>query len=112
MARKKVKRKPTRASVDKQCAAEGANLRKWANDWAYCNEDELLLADGFDEAIVGVTYSYSSNKLIYDYDKCIEILTRDMSEEDAIEHMSFNVTGAYVGEHTPIFIKLVENNDA
>ena len=28
----------------------------------------------------------------------------DMTEEDAIEHMNFNVTGSYVGEHTPVFI--------
>ena len=29
-----------------------------------------------------------------------------MTAEDAYEHMSFNVTGAWCGEHTPIFIHL------
>jgi hypothetical protein len=30
-----------------------------------------------------------------------------MTEEDAIEHMSFNVTGAYVGPRTPLFIRFI-----
>jgi hypothetical protein len=32
-------------------------------------------------------------------------MTRDgMTADEAIEYMDFNVTGAYVGEHTPEFI--------
>jgi len=32
-------------------------------------------------------------------------MNRDgMSYEEAIEYFDFNVTGAYVGEHTPMFI--------
>lgn len=64
-------------------------------------DDTLLKADGFDEAIIGV--DESTMKLIYSVKKCIEILMRDMSEEDAIEYFSFNVTGGYVGEKTPIW---------
>lgn len=106
MARKKVRRKDK--GVDEQCAAEGARLRAWASDWADGCGEELLLADGFDEAIVGVTYGYMENQIVYDFDKCVEILMRDMSEEDALEHMSFNVTGAYVGERTPIFVRTIQ----
>jgi hypothetical protein len=109
MARKKVSR---RRKTCQHCCPEGARLVKWANEWADGADEELLLANGFEEAIIGVTHGYSSNKIIYDYDKCIEILMRDMSEEDALEHMGFNVTGAYVGDHTPIFIKLADNNGA
>lgn len=65
-------------------------------------EDETFLkADGFDEAIIGV--DEHSMRLIYSVKKCIEILCREMSEEDAIEHFSFNVSGSYVGEQTPIW---------
>jgi len=39
------------------------------------------------------------------YDHCIQVLTRDMSLDDAVEHMEFNVVGAYVGEQTPIFVR-------
>jgi hypothetical protein len=34
----------------------------------------------------------------------IAILTKDMSYEDAIEYLDFNVFSAYVGERTPIYI--------
>jgi hypothetical protein len=30
-----------------------------------------------------------------------------MTEEDAIEYLSFNVVGSYVGEMTPIFVNLI-----
>jgi len=64
-------------------------------------EEEFLKADGFDEAIIGV--DDNSMRLIYSVSKCIEILQRDMNEEEAIEHFDFNVKGAYVGEKTPIW---------
>lgn len=64
-------------------------------------EDQILKADGFDEAILGI--DEGSMRLIYSKSKCIEILCRDMSEEDAMEHFDFNVAGSYVGEQTPIW---------
>lgn len=64
-------------------------------------EDEILLADGFDEAIIGI--DVNSMRLIYSVSKCIEILCRDMDEEEAVEFFDFNVSGAYVGEQTPIW---------
>jgi hypothetical protein len=66
-------------------------------------EDEILKADGFDEAIIGI--DEHSMRLIYSISKCIEILCRDMSEEDAIEYFEFNVNCAYVGEKTPIWCR-------
>jgi hypothetical protein len=64
-------------------------------------EEDILKADGFDEAIIGIE-DYSM-RLIYSVSKCIEVLKKDMSEEDAIEYFEFNVKGAYVGEQTPIW---------
>jgi hypothetical protein len=65
-------------------------------------EDEYTTADGFDEAILGL--DPQSGRIIYDIPTCLEILQRDMSEEDAIEYFDFNVLGAYVGLLTPIFM--------
>lgn len=73
-------------------------LQKIINTYS---EDEFLVADGFDEAIIGV--EDSSMRLIYSTSKCLEILKRVMSEEDAIEHFGFNVIGGYVGNKTPIW---------
>lgn len=65
-------------------------------------EDHLMIADGFDEAVLGVCEC--SHRVIYSSSKCIAILTQEgMSEEDAIEHFYYNVCGAYVGERTPIW---------
>jgi hypothetical protein len=65
-------------------------------------EDETFFkADGFDEAIIGV--DESKIRLIYSVSKCIQILCRDMNEEDAIEYFRYNVSDAYVGEKTPIW---------
>ena len=69
---------------------------------------ETLVADGLDEAIIGIGRQFNKNLVIYDEDKCIKILMeRDgMSEEEAIEFFEFNVVGAYVGDHTPIFVRV------
>jgi hypothetical protein len=64
-------------------------------------DEELLKADGFDDAIIGI--DESSMRLIYSVSKCIEILSKDMSTEEAIEYFDFNVGCAFVGEKTPIW---------
>lgn len=64
-------------------------------------DEEILKADGFDEAIIGI--DEESMRLIYSTSKCIEILSSDMDEEDALDHFHYNVKGAYVGILTPIW---------
>jgi hypothetical protein len=64
-------------------------------------DEQFLIADGLDEAIIGV--DYDKFVIIYSVKKVIEVLCRDMIEEDAWEHFSFNIQGAYVGEKTPIW---------
>ncbi len=66
----------------------------------YENE-AFLKADGFDEAIIGV--DDGSMRLIYSVKKCVEILSKEMLEEDALDYFYFNVNGAYMGEKTPIW---------
>lgn len=69
---------------------------------------ELLTADGFDEAILGVVQRMDTFAVCYDQDKVIEILMRDMTEEEAIEYFEFNIAGAWLGENTPFFLKRME----
>ena len=70
--------------------------------------DKILLADGFDGAFLGVGSSCGGkNVAIYDRNKCIRILEKDMSYEEAEEYFCFNTEGAYVGEYTPIFMHRV-----
>jgi len=67
---------------------------------------DALLADGFEDAFIGFGMQFTAAVAIYDYKLCINILqTRDgMSLDDAMEYFEFNVVGAYVGAHTPIFM--------
>ena len=65
---------------------------------------DLLKADGFDEAIIGVVERLGTQAICYDTEKVIEILMRDMSEEEAWEYFQYNIAGAWVGEHTPFFL--------
>ena len=64
-------------------------------------EEELLIANGFDDAVIGI--EESSMRLIYSVAKCMKILILDMSEEEALDHFCYNVSGGYVGEKTPIW---------
>lgn len=66
-------------------------------------DDTFLIADGFDDAVIGV--DYGSTRLIYSCKKCLEILieVEGMDPMDAVEHFQYNVAGGYVGEQTPIW---------
>ena len=69
--------------------------------------DELLLADGFEDAILGTLVGACREPVVcYDYQKCVEILmTRDgMDEDEASEYLDFNAVGAYCGKGTPLFL--------
>ena len=73
-------------------------------------EEECLLADGFEEALVGRTYS-ANVVAVYDIDKMIDVLVSEgMDWDDAVEHIEYNVVGSYVGEKTPIYICLEKND--
>ena len=68
----------------------------------YFPEEDLLKADGFDDAIIGL--DNSSMRLIYSKNTCIEILISDgMTEEDALEYFEYNVSSAWFGDMTPIW---------
>lgn len=64
-------------------------------------DETFLRAEGFDDAIIGV--DDCQMRLIYSVAKCIKVLMKEMSEEEAIEFFLYNVAGSYVGEKTPIW---------
>jgi len=74
--------------------------------YTHCEELLFLDEDEFDEAIIGVVEGAGVPKrVVYDQDKVIDILLRTIPElDDAIDHFYFNIIGAYVGEHTPVFM--------
>jgi hypothetical protein len=90
-----------------------------------------ILYDGFDEAIIGMVQSQGNMVVAYDEAKVVEIISRDLTitEDDledfdirngitvedkklkiAFDYFSFNVLGSNVGEHSPIFVTIMNKN--
>lgn len=69
-------------------------------------DEEILLADGFEDAFIGISRTFNAHTALYDYEKCVGILMKrdKMEQEEAEEYMHYNVLGAYVGENTPTFL--------
>jgi len=76
------------------------------------HDPATLLADGFEDALIGYGTRFSYGVAVYSRSKCLDILVeRDgMDYEEAVEFFDFNVTGAYVGENTPVFLEDLEEN--
>ena len=50
----------------------------------YSDTDDIVFADGFDEAIIG--FEPNLWKVVYSRNICIDILSKEMGEEEAIEY--------------------------
>ena len=69
--------------------------------------EEALICDGFDEAIIGVAERINLGPVAaYSVEKILEILVErdDMTYEEAIEYFQYNIIGSWMGEYTPVFI--------
>lgn len=78
-------------------------LREWVCEY----NPDALLADGFEDAVIGIAERCSQPALVvYDADKCVELLMQDsdMDEEEAREYFEFNTIGAWAGPGTPLFL--------
>ena len=56
----------------------------------------------FEPAIIG--QSDADFRIVYSVEKIIDILSEDMTREEAIEFYEYNILGAYMGEMTPIYV--------
>ena len=83
-------------------------------DRKYLSEDEtLVLAEGFDDAIIGITTCFPK-KVVYNYWECINILLKIGDEETQLD---FDNSMVYLDEYikeistikdfAPIFIKMI-----
>ena len=79
----------------------------------------MMLADGFEDAFIGMSYRFGIDVPVATYDrgKCIEILIRDgwqsvLTREEAEEYFEFNVIGSWVGDATPIFVETMSLAEA
>ena len=76
-------------------------------------ENEALLMEpraDYDSCVVGLGYRFSSGALaVYDIDQVLRVLGEGgVDEEEAIEYFEFNVIGSWMGDGTPIFVRLFQ----
>lgn len=70
----------------------------------FSDTDDVLFADGFDDAIIG--FDPNLWKVVYSRSKVIDILCDDnMDNEEAVEFAEYNVFGSFVGEKTPVWVE-------
>ena len=76
-------------------------------------ENDALLMEPrsqFDSCFIALGYRFSSGALaVYDMDRVLRALQDGgMNEEEAIEYFEFNVIGGWMGDGTPIFVRLLQ----
>lgn len=73
----------------------------------------LVFADGFDSCIIGILSIDDVPRVVYDkyaMVNCLRAADSDMSFEDAVEFLEYNVWYAHVGPATPIFMYTFEGS--
>lgn len=83
-------------------------------EWAAAHNEEALLADGFEDAFIGMAQRCGQPVLaVYDIDLAIAVLMKrdGMDYDGAEECLAFNTLGAWAGEMTPLFLKRYEKDE-
>ena len=56
-------------------------------DYAKQSGENLILIDGYDDAIIGICQKFNSVSVLYDKDKIIKKLAKHMDYDDALEYL-------------------------
>lgn len=76
-------------------------------EWVSNRNEEAIFWDYLDECIIGMSFE---GKVIYSIPLMVDhFMQEGMDEEEAMEHISYNILGAYVGTFTPIHIYPLED---
>tara|TARA_B100002019_G_scaffold27571_1_gene21478 strand:- start:2312 stop:2575 length:264 start_codon:yes stop_codon:yes gene_type:complete len=86
-------------------------MRKTKQELSDIYGKELIFADGFDDAIIGVAAGFDSARVVYCYASMVEVMMNDknMNYEDALDWIEYNTLGSYVGKNTPIYVMGIDN---
>ena len=72
-------------------------------------DENTVLADGFEQALLGYGRHSAAIVAVYDWEQCVAILqTRDrMTLDEAEEFLDVNVVGSGLGPYTLVFLHRV-----
>jgi len=79
------------------------NNKTFENLCELYGNDSTVKADGFDDCVIGMD---TKQRLVYSIPLILKQLELDMNKEEALEFFYFNIEGAHVGKHTPIYINI------
>lgn len=70
---------------------------------------DLVFAEGYDKAIIGIAYREGHPLVVYDTNTILRILVKrdGMWIDEAEEFFYYNIQGAFVGPRTPLFLDRV-----
>ena len=91
---------------------QGEEIMNVKDKLQFINEGypDVLIADGFDKAIMGIVERSGMNPVVlYNKNKCIDIMIKrdGMTEEEAIEFYYYNIVGSHMGDYTPCFAEIL-----
>ena len=72
--------------------------------------EDMVLIDGYKDAIIGMAEVWNVDgsktfRAVYSGERIVEILMGEgFTWEEAVEHIDFNIEGAYVGPNTPVVV--------
>lgn len=75
-------------------------------------DEGVLYMPEFADCLVGSVWRCGSKEVLcYDAEQIVETLVKrdGLTHEDALEHFNFNVSGGYVGEYTPMFLRRLQH---
>lgn len=66
---------------------------------------DAIIYDDCDDAIIGIGQRCGQNDIaIYSYIKLVHVFAEQMSYEEAIEWIDYNIMGGWLGENTPMIM--------
>lgn len=76
--------------------------------WIMRRCEAIALFEGMDDAIIGIAGRPNMEVVaVYDFERIMDVLMRDMSPEDAQDHFNHNIACMWCGSTTPMIMERI-----
>lgn len=104
---------PARPSGQQEAADVCSLQRIFVHVAAKHMREVPLSLDGFDRCCLGISDGFVREAFVYSVDRIVEQLeSNGMSTDEAFDYFEYNVSGGWLGEGTPIFIREMSFREA